>query len=461
MPTDRKVYTVTQLNELIKLRIEANPEFNHCFISGEISNFKHHSSGHMYFTLKDDKSRIRTIMFASRNKNLPFHPEDGMRVICEGNIGVFERDGQYQLYVDGMQPDGIGALYIAYEQLRNQLAAEGLFNEDQKKALPQYPKRIGVVTSPTGAVIQDICSTLERRYPLAQVILSPALVQGPGASQTIVAALRKLIQLDHAVDVIIIGRGGGSLEELWPFNEEIVARAIFACPIPIVSAVGHETDVTICDFVADVRAATPTAAAELVAPHISDLQYHLQQSLQRAEKSVRWRLQEAKQRLHVEEKSNVLVRPLQVVDMRRQTLDYIEGQLRQSMTKPIQNGQKRFHRILESLHQQDPRSQITKVRQQLNRYETISSRQIQMKKHDAERTFERTIASLEALNPLRVLQRGYSIVYGENKQTVIQSIHQVQEGAVLHIQVMDGQIQTVVQQGGGTRNGGKQARLDI
>lgn len=233
------VLTVTELNRRIKERLESDPRLIQCRVVGEISNFKHHPSGHMYFTLKDETSRIRAVMFSSRNRRLQFQPEDGMRVIAFGSVGVFERDGQYQLYVEDLEPDGLGALYVRYEQLRHQLAEEGLFAPERKRPLPRFPLRVGVVTSPTGAVIRDICTTIERRYPLARVILAPAQVQGPDAAPTIVRALEVLYALEPKVDVIIVGRGGGSLEELWPFNEEMVVRAVARSPVPVVSAVGH------------------------------------------------------------------------------------------------------------------------------------------------------------------------------------------------------------------------------
>ncbi|EES72230.1 exodeoxyribonuclease VII, large subunit, partial [Paenibacillus sp. oral taxon 786 str. D14] len=270
-PLDQqRILTVKELNRYIRMKLESDQVLTDVWIRGEISNFTHHSSGHMYFTLKDADSRIKSIMFASYNQRLPFRPKEGTRVIARGNVSVYERDGQYQFYVTHMQPDGVGSLYLAFEQLKQKLEAEGLFAPGRKRPLPRFPKTIGVVTSPTGAAVRDILTTLGRRYPQAAVILYPVLVQGKGAAPSIVKAIRTLNAMGEA-DVLIVGRGGGSLEELWAFNEEQVARAIYESAIPVISAVGHETDFTIADFVADLRAATPTAAAELAVPHTAEL----------------------------------------------------------------------------------------------------------------------------------------------------------------------------------------------
>ncbi len=246
--------------------LEGNDRLQNVWVRGEISNFTHHTSGHMYFSLKDADSRLKCIMFASYNQKLAFIPREGAKVLACGNISVYERDGQYQFYVTQMQPDGIGSLFMAFEQLKKKLEAEGLFAPAAKKPIPRFPKAIGVITSPTGAAVRDIITTLQRRHPSVPVLLYPVLVQGKQAAPSIVKAIRDMNEMNE-VDVLIVGRGGGSLEELWAFNEEIVARAIHASVLPVISAVGHETDFTIADFAADLRAATPTAAAELAVPH--------------------------------------------------------------------------------------------------------------------------------------------------------------------------------------------------
>lgn len=264
------VLSISQLNRYVKSIIEQDRNLQTVFVCGEISNFtNHYKTGHYYFTLKDDSAAIKAVMFKGSNERLRFMPENGMSVIVKGRVGVFERDGVYQLYVDDMQPDGSGALGIAFEQLKNKLAAEGLFDAERKKPLPQYPMRIGIITSPTGAAVRDIINILSRRFPLAKVIMCPVLVQGAQAAEQIAGAINEINRINGA-DVLIVGRGGGSAEDLWAFNEEIVARAVAASKIPIISAVGHETDFTICDFAADLRAPTPSAAAELAVPDIAD-----------------------------------------------------------------------------------------------------------------------------------------------------------------------------------------------
>ncbi len=273
--------TVTQLNTLIHDLLDGCDLLSHISVRGEISNFKKHSSGHLYFSLKDEGGTVAAVMFRAAASRLRFVPENGMRVILTCSVSVYVRGGQYQLYVDDIQPDGVGALYIAFEQLKRRLAAEGLFAPERKRPLPKIPRRIGIVTSPTGAAIHDMIRILGRRFPFAEILLYPALVQGEGAPITLIRGLRCFSQ-SLPVDLIIIGRGGGSAEDLWAFNDESLARAIAACPVPVISAVGHETDFTICDFVADLRAATPSAAAELAVPETEELKrrfYHVTDKL--------------------------------------------------------------------------------------------------------------------------------------------------------------------------------------
>ena len=269
------VLSVSQLNRYIKMNFDADENLANIFISGEISNFtNHYRTGHLYFTLKDDSAAVRAVMFNSSAKRLKFMPEDGMKVIARGRVSVYEASGQYQLYVDDMQPDGVGALNLAYEQLKEKLQKEGLFSELHKKPLPPYPEKVGVITSPTGAAVRDIINVLGRRFPYAEIVFCPVLVQGEGAHLQLTDAVN-LFNSERAADVIIIGRGGGSIEDLWEFNDEGLARAVYNSEIPVISAVGHETDFTICDFVADMRAPTPSVAAELAVPDANELQYAL------------------------------------------------------------------------------------------------------------------------------------------------------------------------------------------
>jgi exodeoxyribonuclease VII large subunit len=305
---EQNILSVKDLNRFIKMKLEGDNQLQDVWVRGEISNFTHHSSGHMYFTLKDAESRLKSIMFASQNQKLGFMPREGTRVIARGNISVYERDGAYQFYVTAIQPDGIGSLYLAFEQLKKKLEAEGLFAAERKKLIPRFPRSIGVITSPTGAAIRDVIITLQRRYPSIPILLYPVLVQGAQAAPSIVKAIEAMNRLGEA-DVLIVGRGGGSLEELWAFNEEIVARSIFASAIPIISAVGHETDFTIADFVADLRAATPTAAAELAVPHHLELKQQLSHHMQRLHAGLLLQLQRKQERLERLKRSPFLVNP--------------------------------------------------------------------------------------------------------------------------------------------------------
>lgn len=468
MPTELEsnVLSVTDLTAIIRTLLESDKRLAHCCVTGEISNFKHHVSGHMYFTLKDEKSRIRAVMFAGRNRHIAFAPEDGMRVIVTGSISVFDRDGQYQLYVDGMQPDGVGALYVAFTQLKARLEQEGLFAASRKRPLPPFPRCVGVVTSPTGAVIRDISSTLRRRWPLTNIVLSPALVQGVTAAGTIVAGIDRLVRFatDGApIDVIVVARGGGSLEELWPFNEEAVARAVAACPIPVVSAVGHETDFTICDFVADVRAATPTAAAELVAPHVRDLDDRLREYSGRMRTALRVRHSELRKRVNTAAASSVLVNPAQILNRYRQSVDFLDSQVRQHAMRPITLAHRRLRMAQERLFRIDMNRRVSVQRLRLTGLSNQAGEWMRKRMMTADSRFDRVLAKLEALNPLSVLRRGYSVIYGPDEQTVIHSVQDVKRNDKVRIRVADGMFSARVtdEEEVQVYDPGVQSRLDI
>lgn len=291
------VITVTQLNTYIKSILDENTHLKTIYIKGEISNFKHYyKSGHMYLTLKDNNCQLKAVMFSSYASRLKFKPEDGMSVICRGKISVYEKDGVYQLYIEDMQPDGIGSLSIAFEQLKEKLEKEGLFDASHKKPIPKYPKKIGIATSNMGAAIEDIKNITKRRYPIAELVIAPTIVQGNSAPEDIVKSIQLLDSIDD-IDVIIVGRGGGSLEDLWAFNTEMVARSVFECQKPVISAVGHETDFTICDFTADLRAETPSAAAEKAVPDINELLNFTKNAESRMLYSISKRLEYEAQRL--------------------------------------------------------------------------------------------------------------------------------------------------------------------
>ncbi|KAF6620191.1 exodeoxyribonuclease VII large subunit [Paenibacillus polymyxa] len=439
MAEQQRIYSIQDLNRYIRMKLESDQVLSDVWIRGEISNFTHHSSGHMYFTLKDEGSRIRSIMFATHNRRLPFVPKEGTRVIARGNVSVYERDGQYQFYATQMQPDGIGSLYLAYEQLKQKLDAEGLFDTTRKRNLPAHPATIGVITSPTGAAVRDIITTLQRRYPQAGIVLYPVLVQGKGAAPSIVKAIEAMNRMQE-VQVMIVGRGGGSLEELWAFNEEAVARAIYASVIPVISAVGHETDFTIADFVADLRAATPTAAAELAVPHQGELRDQLLQREQRLRNALRQRLEASRERLMRLRRSPVLLHPRRYMLQHAERMDMLHQRLiRAAVNRSRLNAEKnaRMRQVLERFN---PREQIRSARKQTD----MAQRQLESAMRAITKTGRQQlhtgIRQLDALSPLKVMARGYSLVYDEQEKRLIKSLKDVQPGDSIKIKVSDGQL---------------------
>lgn len=350
------VLSVSQLNRYIKMNFDADENLANIFISGEISNFtNHYRTGHLYFTLKDDSAAVRAVMFNSSAKRLKFMPEDGMKVIARGRVSVYEASGQYQLYVDDMQPDGVGALNLAYEQLKEKLQKEGLFSELHKKPLPPYPEKVGVITSPTGAAVRDIINVLGRRFPYAEIVFCPVLVQGDGAHLQLTDAVN-LFNSERAADVIIIGRGGGSIEDLWEFNDEGLARAVYNSEIPVISAVGHETDFTICDFVADMRAPTPSAAAELAVPDANELQYALSTLKNRMFLNVSSGIADRRSRLEYLTSKGALKSPDEMLSNRSQRLDTAFSKMLSSYENRIGGKKVEFISAATALSKLDPMS---------------------------------------------------------------------------------------------------------
>lgn len=350
------VLSVSQLNRYIKMNFDADENLANIFISGEISNFtNHYRTGHLYFTLKDDSAAVRAVMFNSSAKRLKFMPEDGMKVIARGRVSVYEASGQYQLYVDDMQPDGVGALNLAYEQLKEKLQKEGLFSELHKKPLPPYPEKVGVITSPTGAAVRDIINVLGRRFPYAEIVFCPVLVQGDGAHLQLTDAVN-MFNSERAADVIIIGRGGGSIEDLWEFNDEGLARAVYNSEIPVISAVGHETDFTICDFVADMRAPTPSAAAELAVPDANELQYALSALKNRMFLNVSSGIADRRSRLEYLTSKGDLKSPDEMLSNRSQRLDTAFSKMLSSYENRIGGKKVEFISAATALSKLDPMS---------------------------------------------------------------------------------------------------------
>ncbi len=389
-----RVYTVSDINRYLRNIISRDILLSGLMVRGEISNYKNHYSGHMYFTLKDESSLIKCVMFRTHNCQLKFMPENGMRVIVGGYISVFERDGQYQLYAESMQPDGVGALHMAFEQLKQKLEKEGLFDRRFKKPLPRLPRYVGVVTSSTGSVIKDIINVMGRRYPNINIKVYPVAVQGEGAAKQISKAIDRFNEL-KCVDVIILARGGGSLEELWAFNEEVVARSIFKSHIPVVSAVGHETDYTIADFVADERAPTPSAAAEIVAPDKESLKNELNNLVYRLAKSLN---------------HNLIIQ------------------------------RNRLSRVTESTAFKQPYDRVYQERMRIDIYQKNLIRALQVNFSSYKSRFEVLAGKLDALSPLKIMSRGYSVVKNKENGKIVKSINDVYKGADLEINLMDGTV---------------------
>ena len=398
MQGERQTLSVTQLNEYLKMVLDGDRVLSNVYVRGEISNFKLYSSGHAYFTLKDDAGQLKSVMFRSYSSRLIFKPEDGMRVIAHGRVSVYESSGQYQLYVDDMQPDGAGSLAMRFEQLKRKLAAEGLFEESRKLPLPPMPWRIGVITSPSGAAVHDIINVLGRRFPAAQMILYPSEVQGAQAPAQLISGV-EFFSMTGLVDVIILGRGGGSAEDLWAFNDENLARAVASCAIPVISAVGHESDFTICDFVADRRAPTPSAAAEIAVPDMGEilrgfasLKVGLQTSMQK-------RITQEKRFLEQLTASRVFSRPEQMLDNFRVRLDECEANLNRTVNQAL----------------------------------------LQKRQNTAA-----LAGKLQALNPLSILSRGYATVSKDG--VALTSIKQIHDNDTLDIRMSDGSVRATVSQ---------------
>ncbi|MFC5651554.1 exodeoxyribonuclease VII large subunit [Paenibacillus solisilvae] len=439
MADGSRIFSIKDINRYIRMKLESDQLLGDVWLRGEISNFTHHSSGHMYFTLKDKDSRLKCIMFASHNQRLPFIPKEGMKVLARGNISVFERDGNYQFYATQMQPDGIGSLYLAYEQLKRKLEAEGLFDASRKRSIPRFPTAIGVITSPTGAAVRDILITLQRRHPSVPVLLFPVLVQGTGSAPAIVKAIEKMNQMAE-VDLLIVGRGGGSLEELWAFNEEAVARSIAASVIPIISAVGHETDFTIADFVADMRAATPTAAAELAVPNVAELQSQLYQIRSRMVQMLRMTLRNRQDRLTRVRRSPLFANPRKYMLQQAQRLDRLKDRLEQRTLRKTERSREKLMRLNASLAGMHPGEKVAFAARRLQG--TTQRLESSMATGMKERRMQLTgvIRQLDALSPLKVMSRGYSLVYDEKQERLIKSIHDVQPGDSIKVKLSDGQL---------------------
>jgi len=438
---ERMILTVGEVTERIKLALEDT--FSDIWVDGEISNLRTPSSGHTYLTLKDERSQLRAVLFKMQRRYLRFDPKDGMRVLARGRISVYEPRGEYQLAVDYMEPKGIGALQIAFEHLKERLAQEGLFDAAHKRPLPLLPQCIGMVTSPTGAVIRDMLHILRRRFANLHVCIYPVRVQGDGAAQEIAGAIEALNRYP-GVEVIIVARGGGSLEDLWAFNEESVARAIYHSTLPIISAVGHETDYTIADFVADVRAPTPSAAAELVTRNKTDLQYGLQALAQRLERVVRHRLEVLHSRLEACRQRRVLRDPWAPLRAMEQRLDDVNGRLERLIRARMRLARDEINQCESALAHLAPQTRVRMLRERLAAVEQrLVAAQHGRLRQSGER-LERLTATLDALSPLAVLGRGYSICRQQPVGTIIREARGVAPGMHVDITLWRGSLQCTV-----------------
>lgn len=410
--------TISEFTKYLKTKFDSDLSLRRVYIKGEISNFKAHTRGHFYFTLKDQDSRINAVMFASSTKTVKFKPQDGMTVLVTGRVTIYEATGGYQIYVEEMTEDGIGNLYIAFEQLKEKLAKEGLFDRSKKKKIPRIPKKIGIVTASTGAAIKDILTTIKRRYPVCETILFPSLVQGENAKDDIVKKIKLANTYD--IDTLIVGRGGGSIEDLWPFNEEIVARAIYDSKVPVISAVGHEIDFTIADFVADLRAPTPTAAAELAVPDINTIITYLTTAKTRSYNALNNIIETKKIYLSKLTDTYVLKKPSNIYEIKEQKLDILIEKLNKEINIILENNRIKLFKYSNSYILNNPDMLYKFKRQNLNNI----------------------ISQLEVLNPMNTLKRGYSITRKNNR--VITTIKELKENDKLTISLKDGNIETQV-----------------
>ena len=430
--------TVSALTKYIKYKFDKDPHLGRVYLTGEISNFRLRPT-HQYFSLKDENAIISATMFQSAFKKIQFRPEEGMKVLVIGKVSVFEKSGQYQINIEHMEPDGVGALYLAYEQLKKKLEAEGLFSLP-KKPIPQFPKKIAILTSESGAVIQDIQTTVARRFPIVQLVLYPTVVQGVHAVNSILKNLDLVEQEDY--DVVIIGRGGGSIEDLWAFNEEPVVRRVAELSIPVISSVGHETDTTLIDFVSDMRAATPTAAAEIATPVLMEIHQQLRNLQTRLEQALSRQLQIKRERMQALANASIFQNPERIYQVYQQRVDQLEMRLQQMMQQSVQH---KRQQLLKNQHRLELGSPSRRVQTEKQALQYLAKRleqaQGQLMK-DKKQQFQRAIQQLDLLSPLKIMNRGYGIL--QQEETIIKSVDQLEVNQELTIQLVDGTVRSKV-----------------
>ncbi|MDQ7762267.1 exodeoxyribonuclease VII large subunit [Pediococcus acidilactici] len=438
--TNDQYLTVSALTQYIKRKFDVDPYLHRVYVVGEISNFRLRVNGHQYFSIKDEQAKINVIMFKSAFAKVKFQPEEGMRVIVSGRISVYPGNGSYQLYVDSMQPDGVGALYQAYEQLKAKLDKEGLFKAP-KQAIPRFPKKIAVVTSRSGAVIRDIITTVKRRYPIVQLVLFPVAVQGNEAAPNIAAQI-KFINTLPDFDTIILGRGGGSIEDLWPFNEEVVARAIFESRIPTISSVGHETDTTIADLVADVRAATPTAAAELATPVLTDVLTDLQKTELRVINAFKNILKIKQQQARQLENSYIFQEPQRLYEGYVQNVDQLTERLRNAQKQYLADRSAELVKLQHRLLVNNPQNQVDLATQKVGYLREQLLSLITRRFTQSQTQMQKLVAALDNLSPLRIMSRGYT--YVTKDEQVVNSVEKLSVNDAIKLNFSDGSADAII-----------------
>lgn len=436
--TDEKYLTVSELNWYVKQKFDRDPYLRQIFLQGELSNFRFRRGGHQYFSLKDDKSKINVVMFRGDFDKVKFEPEEGMKVYVTGRLSTYEAQGSYQFYAKSMEPAGLGALYERFRQLQEKLAKEGLFAQEHKRPLPLFPDKIAVVTSASGAVIHDIMVTANRRFPHAEIDLFPAQVQGESAAGSLVSAMQQIQARADEYDVLIIGRGGGSLEDLWPFNEEEVVRQVYAMKMPVISSVGHETDTTLCDLAADCRAATPTAAAEMATPALTQVVAEIGQLQTRLLTDIRAVIQVRAQALAQLENSFIMKEPQRLYEQKMQQVDQLSQQLSRMMEVIVKDQGQRLSLLTQRLQHQAPDRRIKQLKQE-NSY-LAKSLEMGIKRilEQKQAAYRQAVQQLDDYSPLKTLARGYSYTT-DASGTVVKSVQQLSPGDQVRLHLKDGQ----------------------
>ncbi|MBF8807671.1 MAG: exodeoxyribonuclease VII large subunit [Enterococcus lacertideformus] len=434
--------TITTLTKYLKRKFDVDPYLQRVYLTGEISNFRLRANAHQYFSLKDDHAKISAIMFKGAFQKLRFQPKEGMKVLVVGRISLYEASGSYQIYIEHMEPDGVGALYQELEERKEKLRKEGLF-QTSKKPVPRFPKRIAILTSPSGAVIRDIITTVKRRYPIVQLVLFPTVVQGNQAADDIVQNIQRVEELGN-FDTMIIGRGGGSIEDLWPFNEERVARAIHAAETPVISSVGHETDTTIADLVADLRAPTPTAAAEMAVPVLTEELVKIKERQTRLEQAFMRQIQRKQERFERAKQSYVFKQPERLYDGQTIKLDQLKQRLVQSSQQIYHLKEKQALHLSHQLEQVAPIYRVRSAKQETNYLEKRLIEKVEQYMQTRQQRFQTAVQSLDLLSPLKIMGRGYN--YTTIEGYVVKSVTEIKTEDTIKIHYQDGQVIATVQE---------------